>query len=130
MFQNVHFPKYLCPESIRKGKETRFWGSKGVSYYKENKICKKTLQLFTHYAFSTVFCSSNIYLFKINNTSTRKRCGICSKFPIKIKPPEQCYWRRSGIVSPLFFLHPFLVKVPLFKIFPTLLLKIKPPLQQ
>ena len=37
----------------------------------------------------------NIYLFKVNNRSTRKRCEICSKLTIEI--PERRQWRLSGI---------------------------------
>ena len=29
------------------------------------------------------YIPANIYLFKINNTNTRKRCELCSKFTIK-----------------------------------------------
>ena len=29
---------------------------------------------------------ANVYLFKVNNRNTRKRCGICSK--LTIKAPE------------------------------------------
>ena len=38
---------------------------------------------------------SGIYLLKVNNRNTRKRCEICSKLTIKI--PERRQWRRSGI---------------------------------
>ena len=31
--------------------------------------------------------AANIYLFKVNNRNTRKRCEICSK--LTIKTPEQ-----------------------------------------
>ena len=37
----------------------------------------------------------NIYLFKVNNRSTRKRCEICSK--LTIETPERRQWRLSGI---------------------------------
>ena len=38
--------------------------------------------------------SANIYLFKVNNRSTRKRCEICSKLTIKtINTPKH----RSGV---------------------------------
>ena len=39
---------------------------------------------------------ANIYLFKVNNTNTRKRCKICSK--LTIKTPE----RRHGTYFTLF----------------------------
>ena len=38
---------------------------------------------------------ANIYLYKINNRNTRKRCEICSK--LTIKTPERRQWRRSGV---------------------------------
>ena len=37
---------------------------------------------------------ANIYLFKVNNRNTRKRCGICSELTIKTR--ERCHGRRSG----------------------------------
>ena len=37
----------------------------------------------------------NIYLFKVNNRDTRKKCEICSKLTIKIM--EQRHWLRSGV---------------------------------
>ena len=36
----------------------------------------------------TRFHPANMYLFKINNRNTRKRCEICPK--LAIKAPEQC----------------------------------------
>ena len=38
---------------------------------------------------------ANIYLFKVNNISTRKRSEIFSK--LTIKTPERRRWRRSGV---------------------------------
>ena len=38
---------------------------------------------------------ANIYLFKVNNCDTRKRCEICSK--LTIKTLEQLHCCRSGI---------------------------------
>ena len=37
----------------------------------------------------------NIYLFKVNNKNTRKRCEICLK--LTIKTPEWHQWRCSGV---------------------------------
>ena len=52
--------------------------------------------------------TANIYLFKVNNKNTRKRCEICSK--LTIKTPERRHWRRSAVflvysepISHLFF---------------------------
>ena len=52
---------------------------------------------------------ANIYLFKVNNRNSRKRCKICSKF--KIKTPEQLHWRRFSVFIANFehILHVFLV---------------------
>ena len=48
----------------------------------------------------TVSFSSNIpvgvYMFKVNNRNTRKRCEIGSK--LTIKAPERGHWRRSGVL--------------------------------
>ena len=38
---------------------------------------------------------AGIYMFKVNNRSTRTRCDICSK--LTIKTPERRQWRRSGL---------------------------------
>ena len=38
---------------------------------------------------------ANIYLLKVNNRSTRKRCEICSKLTIKL--PKRSQWRRFGV---------------------------------
>ena len=38
---------------------------------------------------------ANIYLFKVNNKNTRKRCEINSK--LTIKTPERRQWRRLGV---------------------------------
>ena len=40
---------------------------------------------------------ANIYLFKVNNRSTRKRCEICSK--LTIKTPERCQWRNCRVMK-------------------------------
>ena len=38
---------------------------------------------------------AGIYLLKVSNRHTRKRCEICSK--LTIKTSERCQWRRSGV---------------------------------
>ena len=38
---------------------------------------------------------AGIYLLKINNRNTRKRCEICSK--LIMKTPERRHWRHSGV---------------------------------
>ena len=37
--------------------------------------------------------SAKIYLFKVNNKNTRKKCEICSK--LTLKTPERCQRRLS-----------------------------------
>ena len=53
---------------------------------------------------------AGIYLLKVNNRNTRKRCKMCSK--LKIKKTERRNWRRSGVFIVKFehMSHP----VPLF----------------
>ena len=43
---------------------------------------------------STIYVAG-IYLFKVNNRSTRTMCEICSK--LTLKTPERRHWRRSGV---------------------------------
>ena len=52
---------------------------------------------------------TNIYLFKVTNKNTGKKCEICSKFTIKT--PERLQWRLSGafIFNLEHILHFFLV---------------------
>ena len=45
---------------------------------------------------------SNIYLFKVNNRNTRKRCDICSKLTIKTSKRRH---RRRSDVSNVNFEH-------------------------
>ena len=40
-------------------------------------------------------CSASIYLFKVNNRNTRKRCETCSK--LTIKTTERRQWSCSGV---------------------------------
>ena len=44
--------------------------------------------------FEKILPAANIYLLKVNNKNTRKRCEICSK--LTIKTPERRHWCRSG----------------------------------
>ena len=46
---------------------------------------------------------ANIYLLKVNNRNTRKRCETCSK--LTIKTPERRQWRRSSLLLILNILH-------------------------
>ena len=40
---------------------------------------------------------AKIYLLKVNNRNTRKRCEICSKLTVKI--PERRHWRHSAVFT-------------------------------
>ena len=40
---------------------------------------------------------ASVYLFKVNNRSTRKRCEICSK--LTIKTPERCQWWNCSVME-------------------------------
>ena len=52
---------------------------------------------------------ANIYLFKVNNRNTRKRCEVCSN--LKTKIPERRCWSRPGVFIVIFkhISHLFLV---------------------
>ena len=49
----------------------------------------------TNYLFQSLH-QANIYLLKVNNRSTIKRCKICLK--LSIITPERRQWRRSDVV--------------------------------
>ena len=59
---------------------------------------------------------ANIYLFKISNRNSRKRCRVCSK--LTIKTPERSQLRHSGV-----FIVNFKHILHLFLVFPLLTLK-------
>ena len=52
-------------------------------------------ELNIHLAEQTNLHPAGIYLLKVNNRNTGKRCKICSKLTIKTR--ERRHWRRSGI---------------------------------
>ena len=56
---------------------------------------------------------ASIYVLKVNNINSRKKCVICSK--LKAKTPERYHWRRYGVfafnfkhISYLFLMFPLL----------------------
>ena len=49
-------------------------------------------QLLNIFAKTSYYIPSNIYLFKVNNRNTRKRCEICAKLTIKTQER-----RHSGV---------------------------------
>ena len=57
--------------------------------YKEFELDTKISRLVSS------ICPGNIYLFKVINRNTRKRCEICSKSTIKT--PEWRQWRRYSV---------------------------------
>ena len=58
---------------------------------------------------ATLATLENIYLFKMNNRNTKKRCEICST--LTMKTPERRHWPRSGVFIVNFehILHLFLM---------------------
>ena len=40
---------------------------------------------------------ARIYLFKVGNRNTRRKCEICSK--LTIKTPERSQWHHSGVFT-------------------------------
>ena len=54
-------------------------------------------------------CSKNIYLFKVNNKNTRKRCEVCSN--LKIMTPNR---RHQNVINGL-VLMPLLLTLTIFK---------------
>ena len=56
----------------------------------------------------TYYCYNNptkIYLIKVNNRNTNKRCEICSK--LTIKTPKRRHWCRSVFIVALNIFHTF-----------------------
>ena len=65
-----------------------------VNYQKHvHRIVRETRFKYI-WEYSGVPIPANIYLFKVNNRNTTKRCEICSK--LTIKTPTWRHWRRSG----------------------------------
>ena len=48
-----------------------------------------------HYGIFVFKFPKNIYLFKVNNRNTRKRCKICSK--LMLKTPKRRHWHCSSV---------------------------------
>ena len=86
----------------------------GSLHLKKTRSCNDALVLLLNIGklkslMQTFGSPANIYLFKVNNRSTRKRCEICSKSTIKTS--ERRHWRHSGVfivnfehISPHFLL--------------------------
>ena len=66
------------------------------------KLCLNGTRLsITYYRLPSIWAfdiQASIYLSKLNNRSTRKRCEICSKLTT-IKTPERTYFKRSSGAS-------------------------------
>ena len=70
------------------------WKTKLILFIsKHQRIARKTRFKYI-WVYSGVPIPANIYLFKVNNRNTTKRCEICSK--LTIKTPTWRHWRRSG----------------------------------
>lgn len=70
----------------------------------QNIICQKDVN---HCLWKTNYATT-IYLFEVNNKSTRNRCEIYSKLPTKIPDRRQCYHSGVFIVYLELFSHLFL----------------------
>ena len=57
------------------------WNSRDLKLIMPKKTKKK------YFCQISSICNSDIYLFKVNNINTRKKCEICSK--LTIKTPER-----------------------------------------
>ena len=62
------------------------------------KVVYKDARMYSTVSLGVNF-TANIYLFKVNNRSTRKRCEICSKFTIKTPERRQLvsFFKRRGV---------------------------------
>ena len=77
-----------------------YWEIKGKKVQGKNISVQQIKFLKLHCTFVTSVrvehsFSVNIYLFKVSNRKTGKRCGLCSE--LTIKTPEGRHWRRSGV---------------------------------
>ena len=75
----------------------------GSGHRDEYKIIRKQLLTIRKNMASqfSIQCPPNIYLFKVNNRSTIKRCEICSKLTIK-RPERRVFIFNFGHISHLF----------------------------
>ena len=81
--------KETCTSNLWK---TYFGWTKNIfwkTWYRKNEQWQKMILL------NLESFRSNIYLYKVNNRNTTKRCEICSK--LTIKNPERRHWRASGV---------------------------------
>ena len=58
----------------------------------ETTICKLYHELKQTAA---LYIPAGIYLLRVNNRNTRKKCELCLK--LAIKTPERCHWHCSGV---------------------------------
>ena len=77
-----------------------------------NKSVTNLGQYFESTGIIIIITPTNIYLFKLNNRNTRKRCEICSKLTIKTTARRP--WRRSGVFIVNFKYIPHLFLLFLF----------------
>ena len=97
--------RYICKKLLNLDCEDNIrFGIYSSSHFLQNilietsNICLKNFQiayLVLWLFFNVIMFPAGIYMFKVNNRNTRKRCEICSKLTIKIQ--EQRHWCRSGI---------------------------------
>ena len=99
----------LCPGSKLYTLEILTKSSKKEESYQNYTKDRKKVRNKNHWRTKKEIDPANIYLFKVNNRNTRKKCEICHK--LTIKTPEWRKWRRTGvfIVNPEHISHLFLV---------------------
>ena len=97
----------LCKKSILKNfakftrkhvSESRFFPVKLAKNFKNTYLIKHLRLLLLYFVGALVLNGcypANIYLFKVNNRSTTKKCQIYSK--LTIKTPKGRQWCRSGV---------------------------------
>ena len=71
-----------------------------IHFQSTTKISTKSYQSVFKILLNDYKYPVNIFLLKINNINTRKRCEICLK--LTIKTPGRCHWRRSGVFNVTF----------------------------
>ena len=83
--------KYFRVQKKKKKKRNRekfFFGIEKKNSESRNICYKNREKILNSMASNSMNLPANIYLFKVNNRNTRKRCKICSK--LIIKTSKQC----------------------------------------
>ena len=116
LFLRILFEHFDDFKLLRKifGSSSLFWNFWQTEFIKWKSLKRALKEMSSKSDYAKVVYSQiipkNIYLFKVENTNTIKRCEICSK--LITKTPERRQWRRSAVFTVNFeyFSHLF----PLF----------------